>query len=455
MQYANGFPHKEKIVTALHNEKKALKAGILIDGTGGPPIYDAIVVIENRRIREVGPAKEVALSSAAEVVDLSALTLLPGLIDAHVHLFAANAAFFENYRLAEYVTHPNLQMLYALRGAQILLEAGFTTIRNHGHSTSHASRSETYEVAVRDAFATGLFPGPRMLTGGRCNITGGHSDLFTPRAALRSPGVTADGPWELRKQGREMLRAGADFLKVCLSGGGGTTQEAPDIRNMTQEEVEAVVDEAHAFGKQVSAHCFTPSSQKMAVRAGVDTIEHSVFTDEEALSMIKGADKFLVPTLAHRSDRAIEIRRTHGTPKDVIRKMKRIQPYCWESFKRIRQAGIKIAMGTDLGVDPEIGTNAYELEIYVDLGMTPMEAILTATKNAAEAIWLGQETGTLQPGKYADIIAVAGNPLADIRVLQETEKIKLVMKEGEVLVDRMQEGKKNILQQPVFLGAGV
>ena len=135
--------------------------------------------------------------------------------------------------------------------------------------------------------------------------------------------------------------------------------------------------------------------------------------------------------------------------------MRRIQPYCWESFKKIHQAGIKIAMGTDTTVDPEIGKNAYELEIYVDLGMTPMEAIQTATKNAAEAIWLGRETGTLEPGKYADIIAVDGNPLSDIQVLQDKEKIKLVIKEGQIMVDRLQGNPRNVLQQPIFQGAGV
>jgi imidazolonepropionase-like amidohydrolase len=434
---------------------KVLKGRMVIDGTGGSPVEDAVIVIEDQRIKEVGAAKGMKLPSDAEIIDLSNFTLMPGLIDTHLHLFAANSVFFENYRLAEYVTHPNLQMLYALRGAQVMLEAGFTTIRNHAHSTSHASRSDIYEVAIRDALQAGLFPGPRMLTGGCCHITGGHLDLVTPRAARRSPGLTADGPWELRRLGREILRAGADFLKTCLSGGGGTAQEAPDIRNMTQEEVDAVADEAHSFGKQCAAHCFTPLAQKMAVRAKVDTIEHCVFTDDEAIAMIKGEDKFLVPTLAHRSDRAIELRYRHGAPKDVFLKMKRIQPYCWESFKKIHQAGIKIAMGTDTTVDPEVGKNAYELEIYVDLGMTPMEAIQTATKNAAEAIGLGRETGTLEPGKYADIIAVDGNPLSDIRVLQDKEKVKLVVKEGQILVDRLQGNPQRILQQPIFQGAGV
>ena len=434
---------------------KVFKGALLIDGTGAAPVKNPVIVVEDSRIKEIGTQGEITVPSGAETVDLSAYTLMPGLIETHQHLFAANVAFFEHYRLAEYITHPNLQMLYGLRGAQIMLEAGFTTIRNHAHQTSHASPSVTYEVAIRDAQNAGLFPGPRMLTGGFCHITGSHLDLSTPRSARRSPGVTADGPWELRRQAREVLRDGADHLKTCLSGGGGSAQEPPDIRNMTQEEIDAIVDEAHAFGKQVAAHCFTPLAQKMAVKAGVDTIEHCVFTDDEAIAMIKGEDKFLVPTLFHRTDRAIEIRRTHGAPKDVLAKMKRLQPFCWESFKKIHQAGIKIAMGTDTTVDPEIGTNAYELEIYVNLGMTPMEAIMTATKNAAEAIWLGKDTGTLEKGKYADMIAVDGNPLSDIRVLQDREKIKLVIKEGQVAVDRIHGGPTNILQQPLFLGAGV
>jgi imidazolonepropionase-like amidohydrolase len=429
---------------------KVILAGLLIDGLGDSPTKDAAVLVQGGRIKAVGARAQVNVPQDAEVVDCSSYTVMPGLIDTHLHLHKANVAFYKNYQLAQIVYPPSFFMLTALRGAQIMLESGFTTVRSHPHFLHYEPRAEVEAIAMRDAVNCGLFPGPRLLVGGRyVHITSSHFDLTQPRLLSRADGVTADGPWELRRQVRENLRTGSDFVKTCLSGGGGTSQEEPDVRNMTQEEINAIVDESHAFLKPCSAHCFTPLSQKMAVRAGVDTIDHCVFTDDEAIEMIKGEDKFLVPTLSHRSDRAIEARMSVHTPEDTILKMKRLQPICWETFKRIHQAGIKIAMGTDTQVDPEIGTNAYELELYVMLGMTPMEAIQTATKNAAEAIWLGKDTGTIETGKYADITVVDGNPLSDIRILQNKEKIKLVFTEGRLAVDRTGEKKTNILHQPI------
>jgi imidazolonepropionase-like amidohydrolase len=214
---------------------------------------------------------------------------------------------------------------------------------------------------------------------------------------------------------------------------------------MTQEELDAVVDEAHAFHKRCACHCFTPTAQRMAVRAGVDTIEHCVFTDDEAIAMMKAENKIIIPTLAHRSDRAIEVRRKAGSSEFVLNKMKKIQPYTKETFQKFHQAGIKIALGTDTQIDPEMGTSAYEMEIYVDYGMTPMEAIQTATLNAAEAIGLDREIGTLEPGKLADIIAVEGNPLQNIRILQDKKRIQMVMKEGEIAVRRKPGQEKYVI----------
>ena len=290
---------------------------------------------------------------------------------------------------------------------------------------------------MRDAINAGVMVGPRLHVCGRPIITGSHLDLTLPRAAERKPGFTADGPWALRALAREHLRAGADLLKTSVSGGGGTQDEEPDVRNMTQEELEAIVDEGHAFHKPTSAHCFTAESHKMCVRAKVDTIEHMVFHDKESVAMIKDSGIPVTPTLSHRTDHAIEVRSRIGTPRNVLDKMKKIQPYTFETFKVMHQAGIKIAMGTDLGPEPEIGTNAKELELYVELGMTPMEAIQTATKNAAEAMWLGKDLGTIEAGKLADILAIDGDPSRDISVLSSKDNIRMVMKEGEAWVDKI------------------
>jgi imidazolonepropionase-like amidohydrolase len=214
---------------------------------------------------------------------------------------------------------------------------------------------------------------------------------------------------------------------------------------MTQEELDAIVDEAHAFHKRCACHCFTPTAQRMAVRARVDTIEHCVFTDDDAIAMMKAENKIVVPTLAHRSDGAIEVRRKAGSSEFVLKKMKKIQPYTKETFQRFHQAGITIALGTDTQIDPEMGKSAHELEIYVDYGMTPMEAIQTATRNAAEAIGLDREIGTLEAGKLADIIAVKGNPLRDIRILQDKKKIQMVMKEGKIFVSRKSGHEKYVI----------
>jgi imidazolonepropionase-like amidohydrolase len=289
---------------------------------------------------------------------------------------------------------------------------------------------------VRDSINAGIFVGPRMFVAGWTTITGSHLDLVLPRAALRPAFQTADGPWELRKLARDNLRAGCDVIKTCASGGGGTDKEEPDVRNMTQEEIDAIVDEAHAFHKLAAVHCFTPEAHKMAIKAKTDTIEHMVFHTDESIDLIVKSGVYVTPTLSHRTDHAIQTRRDQGTAKFILDKMKTLQPFCYETFQKMYKAGVNIAMGTDMGYDPEMGAGAGELQLYVDLGMTPMHAIQTATRNAARALKLGDELGTLEKGKIADIIAVDGNPLEDITVLQPKQNIKMVMKEGEIFVDR-------------------
>jgi Imidazolonepropionase and related amidohydrolases len=291
----------------------------------------------------------------------------------------------------------------------------------------------------------GIVEGPRMLVAAFTTITGSHLDLIQPRAAERLGFQNADGPWELRKLARTNLLHGADVIKTCASGGGGTDKEEPDIRNMTQVELDAIVDEAHAFHKICAVHCFTPQSQRMALAAGADTIEHMVFSDDETIGMIREKGTHVTPTLSHRTDHAIEMRREQGTSQFVLKKMKSIQENCFDTFQKMHKAGINIAMGTDMGFDPEMGTNAAELEIYVNLGMSPMDALLTCTRNAARAIKLDKQIGTLEAGKLADVVAVAGDPLADIRCLQDKKNIQIVMKEGKVYADRRPGHSKSVV----------
>lgn len=435
--------------TATQGEKsgkvKVIKGAKLIDGKGGPVLMKPVIVIEGKRIKAVGKQGEVKVPAGAEVIDAGMFTLMPGLIDSHLHLAAFNCATFNNYRVSIWEVTPQLQMLYMLFHAQMCMEMGFTTLRDLGRSTSRG-HFVLEACAVRDAINAGIHAGPRLHVCGRPIITGSHLDLTLPRAALRQEGFTADGPWALRALAREHMRAGADLLKTSVSGGGGTQDEEPDVRNMTQEELEAIVDEGHAFHKPTSAHCFTAESHKMCVRAKVDTIEHMVFHDKESIAMIKASGIPVTPTLSHRTDHAIEVRARIGTPRNVLDKMKKIQPYTFETFKVMHQAGIKIAMGTDLGPEPEMGTNAKELELYVNLGMTPMEALQTATKNAAEAMWLGKDVGTIEAGKFADILALDGDPSRDITVLNTKNNIRMVMKEGEPYVDKISAKHRSVVQ---------
>ena len=413
---------------------KVVKGARLVDVEAGRVIDNGIVVVEGDRITAAG-GSDVRQPEGAEVIDAEGCTLLPGMIDCHLHTAMFNCMTFHNFRVAQWEVRPELQQMYSLFHAQMCFDMGFTTLRDLGLATSRGLLTAEL-CAVRDSIDAGLFPGPRMLVAGWSHITGSHLDLILPRAAIRQPEQTADGPYGLRRQTRENLRVGVDVVKTCASGGGGTDKEEPDIRNMTQEELDAIVDEAHAFHKIVAVHCFTPQAQRMSLAAGADTIEHMVFTDDDALKRIVDSGVWMTPTLSHRTDHAIDVRRKIGTPDFVLKKMKKIQPNCFETFQRMYDAGVNIAMGTDMGFDPEMGSNAVELEVYVKLGMSTMHALQTTTINAARALKLDKDLGSLTPGKLADLVAVKGDPLADISVLQRKENIALVRKEGKVYADR-------------------
>ena len=425
-------------------KKLAIKGKALIDGSGGPVMVDPIILLDGERIEAAGTKDQVSIPHRVEVGDASHCTLMPGMMDLHIHLCMFNNRTFKNYRVAQWEVTPHLQQMYAYFHAQLCFEMGFTTLRDLGQQSTRGLMTESM-CAVRDAIDVGVLAGPRLVVGAFTYMTGSHLELIFPRAAERHGFQNADGPWELRKLARTNLRSGADVIKTCASGGGGTDKEEPDVRNHTQEELDAMVDEAHALHKHAAVHCFTPAAHRMAIKSGCDTIEHMVFHDDDSLEKILAAGMWMTPTLAHRTDHAIEIRREIGTPEFTLKKMKTIQPHCYKTFQRFYKAGVNIAMGTDMGFEPGMGSNAFELETYVGLGMTPMDAILTTTRNAAKALKRDKDLGTLEAGKIADIVAVDGDPLADIRILQERKRIQLVMKEGEIYVDRRPGHSKEII----------
>ncbi|MEX2449543.1 MAG: amidohydrolase family protein [Rhodospirillales bacterium] len=412
-----------------------IKGGALIDGNGGPVVKNPVIVIEGKKIKAVGPASKVKAPKGAEVINVPKATLMPGMMDLHIHLCMFNNLTFKNYRVAQWEVTPQLQQLYALFHSQLCLEMGFTTLRDLGFITPWGLVTEAM-CAVRDSIDNGIMTGPRLKIGAFAVGTGSHLDLILPRAAVRNPAATADGADALRGLARKNLLTGCDWIKTCASGGGGTDKEEPTVRNHTQEELNAIVDEAQAVEHYCAIHCFTPNAHRMALKAKTDTIEHMVFHDDDSIARIVDSQVPVTPTLAHRTDHAIDIRREIGTAEFILKKMKRIQPYCFETFQTMYDAGVNIAMGTDMGYEPGFGTNAYELEVYVELGMDPMHAIQTATKNAAEALHMEDEIGTLEKGKLADIVVVDGDPLKNIKILQDRKKLQMVLKEGEVVVDR-------------------
>jgi imidazolonepropionase-like amidohydrolase len=427
------------------NKITAIKGGRLIDGNGGAVVKDPVIVIKGDRIQAIGPAKDVKIPKNAEIVDAKKHTLMPGMMDNHLHLCMFNCLTFKNYRVAQWEVTPELQQLYALFHGQLCLDMGFTTLRDMGFLTSRGLVTNEM-CAVRDAIDVGIFRGPRLVIGAFTVGTGSHLDLINPRAAQRMGFVTADGPDELRKLARTNLLQGADVIKTCASGGGGTDKEEPGVRNHTPDELFAIADEAHMNHKKCAVHAFTPEAQRAAIDAGADTLEHIVFSTDEMIAEIAEKQIPITPTLSHRTDHAINIRRDMGTPRFILNKMKEIQPFCYDSFQKYYEAGALIAMGTDMGYEPEMGQMAFELEVYVDLGMKPMHAIQTATKNAAIGLGLEDDLGTLEKGKLADIVVVDGDPSKNIKILQDKKKIAMVFKDGVKMVDRRPGQDLNVVQ---------
>ena len=397
----------------------ALKASRLIDGTGRPPLLDAVVVVEGDRIKSVGTGSEVSVPSGAKVIDLGHRCILPGLIDAHAHITGSRG-----YGVGDYIVTPHdLRVLRAVEDCHKLLRAGIMTVRCCG---------STISLSLKRAINQGLIPGPRIYAAGRTiSQTGGHGDAhYIPREeAIKRGELLADGPDDCRRAAREALRDGADFIKIHTTGGVGSEKDHPWHAQFTIEEIRAITEEAHRVGKRVATHAQGAEGVKNAIKGGVDSVEHGYFLDEEAVELMLKNGTFFVPTFA-----LVEVyKKSMETPYDMPPWRLRKQKMCIEAMPKslmmAYRAGVKIATGPDYFGAPlrEHGDNADEPIAMVKYGMEPMDALVAATKMGAECIGIEEQVGTLAEGKLADVIAVDGDPLEDMTALK---RVSYVMKEG-------------------------
>ncbi len=403
----------------------AITNATLIDGTGADPVRGAAIVVEGERITQAGA--NVAVPAGADVIDAGGRTVMPGMIDCHVHMLYHPASLQDRL-----LTPPTLQTFYGARNARATLDAGFTSVRDAGGTP------QGFKMAIE----RGLIPGPRMkIAVTALSQTGGHGDSTMPSGVrVRALGAlgpewpenVVDGPDEVRKAVRAILRAGGDFIKLMSTGGVLSPSDEPGHTQFTPEEIAIMVAEAAAAGKTCMAHAQGTQGIKNAVNAGVESIEHGIWLDDEVLADMKRRGTFLVPTLVAP---LWVLRNSEKAPGSVlpqsVRKTKEVMADHKTSITRAIAAGLRVAMGTDSGVGPH-GHNAEELEHYVECGMTPMQAIVSTTKIASECIHLQHDVGTLEPGKLADLLIVDGDPLTDIKVLQDKAKLALIMRGGNV-----------------------
>ena len=394
-----------------------IKAGSLFDSRSGKVSRDAVIVVEGDKIVAVG-GSEINIPDGAEIVDLSSSFVLPGVMDMHTHVVGN----LDNYFFAGYFQSPHRATIGGVVNAEKTLLAGFTTIRNVG-------AGDYADVALRNAINAGEIPGPRMaVSGPSLGITGGHCDSNSLNSSFeeRSDGV-ADGPWAVREKVRMNVKYGADLTKFCATGGVFSKGTKVGMTQYTLEEMQAIVDESHTHDRKVAAHAHGTEGIKRAILAGVDSIEHASFLDEEAVQM--GIDRGTYFALdIYNTEYTLERGAENGVPEENINKEREVGTRQRQSFTMAVRMGAKVVFATDSGVYPH-GDNGKQFARAVRFGMTPTQAIQSATSVTADLLGWEDRVGEIAPGMYADIIAVQGNPLDDI---SELEDVDFVMKGGVV-----------------------
>lgn len=383
----------------------------------GRILEHATVLVEGERIVKVEEGN-VAIPNDADKIPLDGRTLLPGFIDCHVHLCLDGSPDPMSAGLAEPMT---LCALRAANFARQTVTAGVTSVRDMGGK-------DGIDIGLKQAIESGLVPGPRMLVSGRliC-MTGGHGWQM---------GQEVDGPDEVRKAARDQIKAGADIVKLMATGGVMTPAVEPGSEQLTEDELRAAIQEAHKAGKKTATHAMGTQGILNALRAGIDSIEHGVYLNEEAISLMVKGNIPLIPTLSalyHILTKGVEA----GIPRFAVEKTLAVEPFHVESVRMAREAGVRIAMGTDAGTPFNThGNNLLELERLVERGFTPMEALESGTRIASEVLGLESQIGTIEVDKLADLIVVEGNPMDDVSILLSEEAIHLVMQGGKLVKEK-------------------
>jgi imidazolonepropionase-like amidohydrolase len=399
-----------------------IKAGRLFDMRAGKVLESQGILIEGERIKEVG---SLAILSAripkdATIIDLGSAAVLPGLIDCHTHITSQIENYLDDIFRKSPIDYAVIAHIYARK----TLEAGFTTVRDLGSG-------EFIDVSLKNAINEGKIPGPRLLVAGYAlSATGGHGDLsgFSPYLSFNNFSGVVDGVDEIRKKIRWNIKYGADLIKFLATAGVLSEEESVGAPQFSMEEMKAIVEEAAMWGKKVAAHAYGADGIKMAIRAGVTSIEHGSLLDEETIVLMKQHGTYLVPTI-YVGESVVKFGKQWNLPDRLIEKARSMNAKKYEVFRKAIKAGVRIAYGTDAGVFPH-GMNAADFPLLVELGMTPMQAIQSATIYAADLLGWSDRIGSIEPGRLADIIAVKGDPLKDVKLLED---VAFVMKGGQVV----------------------
>jgi imidazolonepropionase-like amidohydrolase len=419
---ATAFGQAQKAASKTY----VLKAARLFDGKSNALVTPGVVVVTDGKIAAAGTSA--TAPAGAEVIDLGDATLLPGFIDAHTHLTMAYSEDYKQNRLDDLQKTIAERALDASVNARVTLMAGVTTVRDVGSS-------DYLDVGLRNAIRSGKVPGPRMLvtvhalgaTGGHCDFSQGFREGIFGHESGPLEGVV-NGADQARYAVRLDHKYGADIIKVCATGGVLSPTDDVDTPQLTQEELNAIVDEAHALRRKTAAHAHGAEGAKRAIRAGIDSIEHGTFLDDEALDMMKQRGTFLVPTLMATQGIQEQIDKGIYIPPAILAKAKTAIASIHQTFQRALAKGVKIGLGTDAAVYPH-GRNVEEFHQMADLGMKPIDALKAGTSMDAELLGLADKIGTLEAGKIADVVAVPGDPVQNIR---QTEHVFFVMKEGVI-----------------------